>query len=478
MALLLGGTAFVLQGGRPIYSDGSALGVGLLGLGVGACALAQKDSDGRWRVAIEVIPRHLPASSAQAEHRAIDFLGRIAAAGWDPAEEADGDEVALITDCQSVISYFGSETLRSGGNSPFAGYWRAGQATGISSIHKIKSHLSEATAIKRGIRIWWEGNKRADEACGAAVPKFSHDPKGWADKIRCVVEDLIPPLAALAATHPWNPMKRLKQARRPARAANSGNRFLHSYLWVRKRWVCRWCGISKTGLVGSADRKPCAALMRHSELVTVSHTLFVGTRSASGTCPGAAILFCKTCGRYASSRVVGLKRACPGAVIGSKGARDRLCRGQHPVDRLPISDIRRVRRWGDKFVAPLPWFRRWKDRRKPPSGVTGGAAFMEACSFLSGFVRCSPAGPAATVVDQGVEAAVPPLDLDADPGFDEAVRFAEELEFDVYPKGPWDDGPEPWDPRHSLLLVCCSAAPAPVAAPGAWGFRPRGEVSR
>jgi len=50
------------------------------------------------------------------------------------------------------------------------------------------------------------------------------------------------------------------------------------------------------------------------------------------------------------------------------------------------------------------------------------------------------------VVDQGVEAAVPPLDLDADPGFDEAVRFAEELEFDVYPMGPWDDGPEPWDP--------------------------------
>ena len=71
---------------------------------------------------------------------------------------------------------------------------------------------------------------------------------------------------------------------------------------------------------------------------------------------------------------------------------------------------------------------------------------MEACRFESGFVLCSPAGPTATAVSQGVEAVVPPLDLDADPGFDEAIRLAEELEVDEYPMGPWDDVPEPWDP--------------------------------
>jgi len=268
------------------------------------------------------------------------MFGRIASRGLEPHPAVPEAECGMVTDCQSVVSYAKSPSLQQAGSAPFAGFWRKGQAALLSGFGKIKSHLTVEAASARGMGAWWLGNDLADKAAKDALPRVVPDPRDWLRLVKEVGDRLRAPLRAIFELHLWDTMCRQKPAHR-LRTTREPRPNTHSFVWLSRRWVCRFCGGRKKHRKGPIDKLPCAGLLRLADGVHESHSLFIG-HVDHGTSV-SPILFCFDCGRYGCSKLVGLRRRCPGRPLSGWASLKRLRGAAHPVSQLPILGIRRVR---------------------------------------------------------------------------------------------------------------------------------------
>ncbi len=147
---------FAFDPDLPIYTDGSAMHVGIMALAVSAGAAFQIGKDGLHYVVRCQVPRAFPQSAVAAEHMAIHLVFRFLYL------RAGHRGATIISDCQAVVSAFAHPHLYQGYRAKFGGLWREPGLLAVYEVLKTPAHRTREEAIAQNDEANWFGNDKAD----------------------------------------------------------------------------------------------------------------------------------------------------------------------------------------------------------------------------------------------------------------------------------------------------------------------------
>jgi ribonuclease HI len=314
--------------GHPIYTDGSCL-FGNIGiLAVASCAAVQLQPIRR--TLQYALPACFPQSAVASEHVAVVVT---------VDKLAEGNQADIITDCQAVVNgVHHPDHVRLGHRNPMGGFW-ADIGAKVSSVTKVKAHLSKAQAEAAGESQHHHGNMVVDLLAKAALPCYNHcdisaflralEPKF---KALCSLSHR---LADVSGRINFKSLDRFKGARpagsRPARTG-------HRYRWCGGlgRFVCMDCGKCLRNQPIVHDRA-CPGISKILAEAHLSH-IMMRTRVVGSEAP---LFFCSKCGCYTVSRSAGLTKPCTRTPYHST-IHNRLMSCLHPVSKRPLQQPSRV----------------------------------------------------------------------------------------------------------------------------------------
>jgi hypothetical protein len=260
---------FAFDPDLPIYTDGSAMHIGIMALAVSAGAAFQIGKDGLHYVVRCQVPRAFPQSAVAAEHMAIHLVFRFLAlmAGHRGA--------TVISDCQAVVSAFAHPHLYQGYRAKFGGLWREPGLAAVSQVLKTPAHRTLDEAIAQNDQANWFGNDKADYWAKFALAGTGKDGTDYKEARQGCLTSLGVAAKGLAGHFPTDAIARLPKARR-GRAGPRQTRSEHHFTKHFKHWACIRCGCSKKTLKSRQDKTSCPDRAKRHCLVHDTHRLFGG----------------------------------------------------------------------------------------------------------------------------------------------------------------------------------------------------------
>jgi hypothetical protein len=298
-------TRFIPADG-PVYIDGSAL-HGKTPFASAGWAAVQVVGGKISRSISAPLDPDFPASSDFAEHIACHFAASHARID---------DPIEVVTDCSSVISYFqaavkGTATAY---HRPLGGVWADLPFQAISTMHKIKSHLSYEQATTLHMGQWWQGNAYADQLAQEAAAEYAvakADAAAYCKQQRFASSFVRHIAISLTGwkgetVHPRD-LPRIEQPK--------GRRVYttHQYEWHADLgfWACRRCWKRRRAGNNMVDHSGCKAINPlEAKRVHKTHHL----RIAHGPWGSRPLMFCTRCGHYSTARFAALVSQCNGKV--------------------------------------------------------------------------------------------------------------------------------------------------------------------
>ena len=288
---------------------------------------------------------------------------------WAVAHQVASGPSRIFSDCLNVTRAHAKPLESNLRHSfPFAGIVRSTLSDQgsrhIEGCIKVKAHLSLSHNMSHELRQRTMANERADHFAKLGAKQHPGPSEvqsaGWAQDL----EDL-GHFASLVANI-WQLWPKLPKAERPvpvpgarprrrARGPADPNAVKHSWAFGMGRWQCTSCA---KACMDDKSRD----LFKNRSCPSGGIPLLVRlARGASGhnlmvaSCQGFDLVFCSTCGRWATMRFSGLfSPCCGGQSTAGTLALARIARGEHPTVSVLVGPAHKV---GDDGVIIYPVMR-------------------------------------------------------------------------------------------------------------------------
>jgi len=325
-----------------VYYDGSCFQHEVQELSTASFGIVQLNSEGEVTAELRgTVPIHMPQSAQSAEH-----CGRSAAIQHLVSQST------LYGDCLNVVKAGRKPSKFAAGYKSFHGGPRrqsdaSGRSHFVSQDIKVKAHRKEEQADGHNDLIRIRGNNAADKVAvsaqqlhpgiaGADDVKIGHD----SAKLRRVAATIADTLCL------WPKAERSEKGE--ATSSKSKRQSCktpdhpegHEWHWQHGLWRCKRCLVRAKSGVGMKRRRlekcPGMSLKIVGALADdCGHSVFAGDDEQ-----GQPVMFCITCGCWATARPVLLQQQCRGTPSrGSAGeaALKRLATRRHPDPRRNVT---------------------------------------------------------------------------------------------------------------------------------------------
>ena len=331
----------------PVAGDGSGAHVKHFDIRRAGWAAVQCSMDGVLRGIYGANSPDEPQLSGVAEHRALLQAADVAYRGHTRHE--------YHADCSSVVTAWQQgPTVAARAGKSYASLWRLWpggdhpqapgehERGGVLSVSKVRAHQDkiEDPDFTNDAEYLAYLNQAADEYAAkgrklheindADLRSYQGEANRAAAVVRAALETLAkgPPPGEL----PWRPRRAVSKGPAPARPVEATK---HEFAECgTKAWRCQHCLRIIYSWQSPIRQEPCGRLppsVQELQLHASTHMLRMCVIERGPE----ALVFCETCGAYASAKPRGLALPCPGAargVVARRRVLDRIASGRHPRD--------------------------------------------------------------------------------------------------------------------------------------------------